>query len=1175
MKKRFTRSIALLLAAFLAVESVGTPEVSAAAVAPITAGAENIRPQIPTGEEPATGEQTSDVPEDEQDILSEASGQTETFSESRPQETVSENTTDTQSMMEELEQNDRVDYLYIEKQYLKTPDIQHFIVGIGGEESEITDVRLTLKNLYTGEETALQADEVSDGMAVFSAEFTDEKERSIYQAVAIHYVFEGVEKEETFEQIGVNAYFGVNEEVVLQDAPAEVSLSDVEANIITNDGTEVTTTADKITEALADADAQTVSKYNPEGLSASDNSKKDLGAKRAEDGNVVIVLDPGHDATHAGARGNGLNEEDLTLKIATYCKEELENYDGVTVYMTRSTAACPYPGTTAGDDNENRVRFAKSVHADAYVSIHLNASTGTGANGAAVYYPNGNYNASVGAVGKELAFKIQTKLVALGIRNNGIQIRNSETHTTYPDGSLADYYGVIRNSKLFGFPGIIIEHAFLTNAGDAANFLSSDDKLKKLAHADVQGIVEYYKLEERSDTARITITDDNHGKGTFTAKVKNVPAGQTVRLKVYPKNEQKKEVYYNTVFKNNGYSATIDVKFHDYQPGTYVIVAYTVSAAGKLTKVAKKEYEFTEPVYKNVTLSAQATSATQKKFAIKASNLADAVSAYVIIYNTAAKSKTKKYEMTKASDGSFSAKMAIDDFGKMGGVYKVTAYAVSIFGSKQTVASTQFTVAAPTMGNIQMIEQDEKKGTFTLKVPQVKSSSTIRSVTVEVWSQKNKSDLKAYTAKKSGSDYIVKGNIKYHDYNYGTFKTKVTVTTKNGVSGVSKERKITIKQPVANITATTTKTQAKTKLTISNVVMAGNIKEVKVVVCSQAGRKKDKVTYFAAKQSKAKWKTTINNADIGKSGKYYVTVFAKSDQVNSFKKVGTTSYEVTGPKIESAYIAEKQTAKGTFQVTVSGVSCKGGISKVEALVYRGSSEKSGVTYKTNRNGSKYTAKVKIADLGGKKGTYKILVTAYSKGGIATTYSKTLTVKMKDDVETDLHPIMGTSETTVAQMVAYYNDNASYPGFYANTDAPTIKKFCELYMAECGAEGVKAEVAFVQAMKETNFLRFGGDVRIHQFNFAGLGATGGGVAGASFPDVKTGIRAQVQHLKAYACTDDLVKGCVDGRFNLVKRGCAPYIEWLGINENPSGNGWATDPGYGYNIVTRIQNLKTYQ
>lgn len=92
--------------------------------------------------------------------------------------------------------------------------------------------------------------------------------------------------------------------------------------------------------------------------------------------------------------------------------------------------------------------------------------------------------------------------------------------------------------------------------------------------------------------------------------------------------------------------------------------------------------------------------------------------------------------------------------------------------------------------------------------------------------------------------------------------------------------------------------------------------------------------------------------------------------------------------------------------------------------------------------------------------------------------------------------------------------------------------------------MKAEVVFAQAMMETGYLQFGGDVLVSQFNFAGLGATGNGVRGEAFKDVRTGIRAQVQHLKAYASSEPLKQQCVDNRFLYVKRNVAPYVEWLG-------------------------------
>jgi len=96
------------------------------------------------------------------------------------------------------------------------------------------------------------------------------------------------------------------------------------------------------------------------------------------------------------------------------------------------------------------------------------------------------------------------------------------------------------------------------------------------------------------------------------------------------------------------------------------------------------------------------------------------------------------------------------------------------------------------------------------------------------------------------------------------------------------------------------------------------------------------------------------------------------------------------------------------------------------------------------------------------------------------------------------------------------------------------------------------------LHETNWLKFGGDVQPRQNNFAGLGVTGGGVAGLSFPDVRTGALAHVQHLKAYGSTAPVVANLVDPRFRYVKRGSAPTLKSL------TGR-WAMDPNYGDKLL----------
>ena len=130
----------------------------------------------------------------------------------------------------------------------------------------------------------------------------------------------------------------------------------------------------------------------------------------------------------------------------------------------------------------------------------------------------------------------------------------------------------------------------------------------------------------------------------------------------------------------------------------------------------------------------------------------------------------------------------------------------------------------------------------------------------------------------------------------------------------------------------------------------------------------------------------------------------------------------------------------------------------------------------------------------------------------------------------------------------------------------------LYITEGALEGVRGDIAFAQSCLETgNFTFSGSAVTLDQNNFCGMGVARTGAKGNSFKTPKEGIRAQIQHLKAYACDDALEQRCIDPRFIYAKRGCAPYVEWLGIQENPSGAGWAAGKGYGNKILNILSNI----
>lgn len=172
----------------------------------------------------------------------------------------------------------------------------------------------------------------------------------------------------------------------------------------------------------------------------------------------------------------------------------------------------------------------------------------------------------------------------------------------------------------------------------------------------------------------------------------------------------------------------------------------------------------------------------------------------------------------------------------------------------------------------------------------------------------------------------------------------------------------------------------------------------------------------------------------------------------------------------------------------------------------------------------------------------------------------------DTDDDDCHtPIAGKARATAEQMRAYIKSKNSKV-------AQSVLDMIPLYISEGEVEGIRGDIAFAQSCLETgNFTFKGSTVTLSQNNFCGLGVTSNGVKGNSFMTPQLGIRAQIQHLKAYANKEALVYKCVDPRFMYVVRGCAEYVEWLGICENPNHKGWASGENYGGKIVDILEHI----
>lgn len=227
------------------------------------------------------------------------------------------------------------------------------------------------------------------------------------------------------------------------------------------------------------------------------------GAKevKADSDTKIVVLDPGHGGGESGAWGTHggvtYKEELINWKISNYTKQALAKYSNIKVYLTR-TSQSQYM-SLAG-----RVDRAAALNADLLVSQHINSSTNSSPNGCSVMISKGTWRPEIAAKERAFGKLVMQELGNLGLykrfpETGGMEYRMSENGSTYPNGGARDYYGIVARSVESNLPGVIIEHAFISNYSDTMNFLSSDAKIKRLAEADARAIAKYFQLNFAAD----------------------------------------------------------------------------------------------------------------------------------------------------------------------------------------------------------------------------------------------------------------------------------------------------------------------------------------------------------------------------------------------------------------------------------------------------------------------------------------------------------------------------------------------------------------------------------------------------------------------------------------------------------------------------------------------------
>ena len=889
----------------------------------------------------------------------------------------------------------RLNYIYVEQPYLESPDTQKIAVSWGDGTENITEMSAVVSG-PEGEEI-WYASEETDTIYLFERAYT-EQEKGIYQITELKLAIQGVTYTYSLAELGAETVFGVDEEYEgieqLSLVDDEGMSTDIAAYNIDEAGN--VTEKESLEEAINQATAEIPAMMCDDGV-------------QTRNTNLVVALDPGHDSSHAGASANGVREEVLTLKIAQYCKAELEKYAGVSVYMTRTSAACPHPGGSSAKDIEQRVADAVKAGASIYVSIHLNSSKSSSAKGAEVIYPNSSWKPQVGADGKRLAELIEDELVGIGLERRAIYSKNTTIGETYEDGSISDYFTVQISAKEHGIPGIIVEHAFVTNSSDVNNYLNNEIGLKKLGVADATGIAKYFGLEKEGW--------QKDSKGWWYQSGSGYLKNQWAFING--------NWYY---FDSDGYMRT------DWQKikGSWYYLGDANDGAMK--------------------------TGWQK---IKGS----------------------WYYLGDANDGAMKT-----------GWQKISGSWYYLGGANDGAMKTGWQKISGSWYYL----GDANDG-----------------------------------AMKTGWEYINGFWYNFGKAGDGSMKTGWYKPNENWyyLGGSEDGRMQTDWKKIDN----------------SWYYLGGTDDGYMRTGWQKLGD----VWYYLGDANDGAMKTGWQKIS---GSRYYLGGANDGAMKTGWQKLGDVWY----------YFGDRNDGSmKTGWYVIDGK--KYYFDQSSGIMQTGWKQIEGAWYYFDDNGV-YDASKKHTDITDNNGTI-------NNGG------NTSTKKDEENIESKVvegtYLIEGTTSVSVKQMTDYFRQSKySYPtDIMKKGGASTLEEFCQIYYEEAEKEGIKAEVAFAQAMKETGWLQFKGDVKAEQYNFAGMGATGNGVTGESFKDVREGVRAQIQHLKAYGSTKDLNQTCVDNRFKYVERGCSIYVEWLGIPNNPKNKGWAAADGYGVDIVKMIQKMKS--
>lgn len=193
------------------------------------------------------------------------------------------------------------------------------------------------------------------------------------------------------------------------------------------------------------------------------------------DGNVVIVIDPGHGGENLGADYEGVLEKDINMIVANAMVEELSKYEGITVYLTHTE--------DVDMKIQKRAEFARDVNADFLFCLHFNMSVKHDLFGSEVWVSAFGNQYQEGAAYGQIQMQAMQEL---GLYLRGVKTKLNDKGT--------DYYGILRYCTEYNVPAALIEHCHLDHINDSV-FCDSEEELILLGKTDATCVAKYFGLK--------------------------------------------------------------------------------------------------------------------------------------------------------------------------------------------------------------------------------------------------------------------------------------------------------------------------------------------------------------------------------------------------------------------------------------------------------------------------------------------------------------------------------------------------------------------------------------------------------------------------------------------------------------------------------------------------------